>query len=702
VDVCVPDPVRAQGTAAELTARLLALNCLAVVVWGPLYAGAYVVLSGRWTVAAGLLLATVGVGAAMVLLRWTASVPAASHWMIASLMAAGLWAAGHSGGIGAPSLPWLAAIPVFAHIFVGARGAVGWTLLSLSACVGMYGLEQLGVSMPQHLSRDAMSSLWLLSLAGLSVLLFQLFYLYGGVQRWLLQSEQQREQTFRNLVDHLPDGLCAHRDGTIVYVNQVFADLLGYSKPDDMIGMNVLSLFPETETPAVRADLERLQEANAVPIVDRSVQRRDGSTAVFEGSAVRGTFDGAPATIAVVRDATDRKRLQTQLMQMDRAIAVGTLAAGVAHEINNPLSYVLANVDDLVEQADASGASVPLGDPEVRAVLQDVRDGARRISRVVADLNTNARRPEKGAGVADVQSVLDFALKMANNEVRHRARLVCELDEVAPVAMEESSLGQVLLNLCINAAHAIPEGAVQDHEIRIASYEQHGGVVIEVCDTGEGMSEETRARAVDPFFTTKGPSQGTGLGLTICRNLLDAAGGELQIDSERGVGTTIRIWLPVAARTEAADTTAEERPAPSSDVHRLLIVDDEPRVRSTLKRLLGRRFEVSVADSGHEALEWLRNDAGFDAILCDLLMPDLPGVDLHAELARRAPWHACRIVFMTGGAFTDRTAGFVEQTDRPVVRKPFDVDELVRSLNQVALQAGGPQGATGETESGAG
>ncbi|HEX8539489.1 MAG TPA: ATP-binding protein, partial [Cystobacter sp.] len=247
---------------------------------------------------------------------------------------------------------------------------------------------------------------------------------------------------------------------------------------------------------------------------------------------------------------------------------------------------------------------------------------------------------------------------------------------VPRVPGNESKLGQVLLNLLINAAQSIPEGDAARHAITVGTRREGAQVVIEVRDTGKGMSTEVLARIFEPFFTTKHPGEGTGLGLPISLDIIRSMGGELKVQSEPGRGSTFLLVLPAideATAPEVAPVVVKHQ-APTR--RRVLIVDDEPAIGTMMVRVLGRHHEVKVVHSGREALELLSGDAGYDRVFCDLMMGDMTGMDLHAALALRRPEYLPRVIFMTGGAFTDRARAFLAEASVESIDKPFEAGAL--------------------------
>jgi PAS domain S-box-containing protein len=415
------------------------------------------------------------------------------------------------------------------------------------------------------------------------------------------------------------------------------------------------------------------------------VVRPDGTVrwVSAHGKARFAEVDGVrrPVRLAgTILDVTEVKAVQAQLMQSDRLASVGMLAAGVAHEINNPLAYLCAAIDYLDEHARTLAGPEA---PELIQALADAREGAQRVRHVVRDLRTfSGKRDERRARVT-LEPIVESAIHMAANEIRYRARLVREYGAAPAVMADEARLGQVVLNLLINSAHAIPEGRSRENEIRVVtSTDERGRAVLEVRDTGVGIPPEIAGRVFDPFFTTKPQGVGTGLGLSICRGIVLALGGEIAVDSRPGRGTTVRVALPPAPAA-SAEPPAAPRPASPGRRGRVLVVDDEPIVAAAIARALASEHEVVLRESADEALEGIRRGQRYDAILCDLMMPGMTGMDLHEALARIAPEQASRVVVLTGGAFTDRAREFLDRVPLPRCEKPFDtrvLRELVRKV----------------------
>jgi CheY-like chemotaxis protein/two-component sensor histidine kinase len=319
------------------------------------------------------------------------------------------------------------------------------------------------------------------------------------------------------------------------------------------------------------------------------------------------------------------------------------------------------------------------------------------VKTIVRDLQALTRKDEDIRGRVDLDQIIEHALHMAKRELRQRGRVETAYGSVPCVLGNPTRLEQLFFNLIVNAAHALGETDAPDRKIRVSlSQSRDGRVVAEVADNGCGMREEVLARAFEPFFTTKPLGVGAGLGLPICRRIVDDLGGAITIQSQPGVGTTVSVFFPAGERTPlAAETRGEKRrgrvtskppasvPAASPRA-RVLVVDDERAVAESLCAGLRDVHEVDTATSVAEARALLHAAGEYDAVLCDLAMPNESGAVLHAYAQQHFPALAERFVFMTGGAFNDEMLEFIENTQCPHVEKPFGFDEI-RALVDTAI-----------------
>ena len=289
-----------------------------------------------------------------------------------------------------------------------------------------------------------------------------------------------------------------------------------------------------------------------------------------------------------------------------------------------------------------------------------------------------ARPAEEHRGAVDLRRVVETTLRIAAKEVKNRARLDLELQPVPPVVADEARLAQVVLNLITNAVHALPDDG-QAHRVTVVTRtSQAGWAVIEVSDTGDGIAPAVIGRIFDPFFTTKPTGVGTGLGLSICHGIVMGLGGQIEVDSKVGRGTTFRVALPPAMVTTPAPSLAAAPSAPRR--LSVLVIDDEPAVAAALARTLSEEHEVIVAGSSQEGLARLLEGGKFDVVLCDLYMPAPSGMDIYDELAQNRAGLERKVFFMTGGAMSPRARTFLERVPNARLEKPFDARTLLDAL----------------------
>jgi PAS domain S-box-containing protein len=392
-------------------------------------------------------------------------------------------------------------------------------------------------------------------------------------------------------------------------------------------------------------------------------------------------------------DVTERNEMQERLVIAERMASLGTLAAGVAHEINNPLCYVLSNLSLAAEVLEREGAGFGahagptigmVGPEEFGALLAEAHQGAERVADIVANLRMFSRGGVERTELVDVARSLESCLHVAANELRHRAHVVRDIQQVPRVWADEARLGQVFLNLVVNAAHALPEDRASTNEVRVATGTEHSGrVVVEIADNGSGMDQATMRRIFDPFFTTRPVGVGTGLGLAIAHRIVTSFGGEILVDSEPGHGSVFRVLLPAAE--PAADASSRPDRQPTARRARILIVDDNVFVGNAIRRTLDRAHDVTVVTSATEALAAVARGR-FDLILCDVMLPEVSAMDFHAHLAAEHPDLVPRIIFVTGGAFTASARTFLEQVPNPCLHKPLEPAVLLSLINEYLAQ----------------
>ncbi len=409
-------------------------------------------------------------------------------------------------------------------------------------------------------------------------------------------------------------------------------------------------------------------------------------------------FDRLCTVIDQIILASERKRLAAKAVELERIRALGLLVAGVAHEINNPLTYVLGNLE-LASSRQRSLMAAPeralgLG-AKLFENIESARDGAERIAFIVRLLSTFVRGSGEEMQHVDVLRAIDAAARLAMQHIRTRARLKLELGHLPGVRANEARLAQVFLNLLINAAQAIPEGAPDQNEICVRAAQRGEQVVIEFQDTGCGIAPELTSRIFEPFYTTKPAEQGTGLGLSISRDVIVSFGGTISVDSELGKGATFRIELPVWSAgpgdSDAEGGRKSHCAAPLAQ-QRILVLDDEPLIGDLLAGALDGHH-VDVTTEGSDALSRVV-DGSYDLVLCDLRMPRMSGIEFYHELSRRRPDLAGRFVLMTGAAIDEELQQFLATHAVPVLRKPFEMSELNQCVGRACSKDQRPRRAS--------
>jgi signal transduction histidine kinase len=417
--------------------------------------------------------------------------------------------------------------------------------------------------------------------------------------------------------------------------------------------------------------------------VKRELALEDGRRIPCE-VAWRGLPDGRLLILARdLRAEQDAESLRHALVVHERLAALGTLAASVGHEINNPLTYLLANLRTSVDII--RGAALPQATrTELDELLDDAVDGAERVRRIVADLNVFARptSAEAAVGPLDLQDVIARAVSLARPALSERCRV--EVVDMGPVQVlgDERRLAQIVINLLTNASQAMPAGRARaDNVVTLRVRRDGEAVVLEVADNGVGMSDDVRARIFEPFFTTR-VGHGSGLGLSISRELAVSIGGDIGVSSSPGQGAVFSVKL----RPAPAPTTAPREPAPapptrspSAATATVLVIDDEARVAQAIARELQPRFTAVTATTVADGLARV-TAGGVDCVLVDLSMPD---GGARALLAGLPAGMRERVVVITGGAQSEEMSAFLDSAARPVLQKPIERERLLASVAAV-------------------
>jgi PAS domain S-box-containing protein len=494
------------------------------------------------------------------------------------------------------------------------------------------------------------------------------------------------ERRYRAVTEAAYDAISlATPDGVIQEVNASFEAALSLPR-DQIIGRRIRDFVAagHVEEGVTAADSAPDSSANGAPPL--SLAKADGSIVLMEFTSRSVDVSGEKLIVSIGRDVTERVKTQAQLMFSDRMASIGALAAGVAHEINNPLTATVANLECALDKLKELAQVLPSEEiDDLHEMLRDAGEGAECVRTIVRDLKIFSRAEEDNRGPVEVQRVIESSLRMAWNEIRHRAELVRDYAHVPPVEANESRLGQVFLNLIVNAAQALPDGYADQHQIRVRTrLDPTGRVIAEIQDTGPGIPPEIMPRLFTPFFTTKPRGLGTGLGLSICKRIVTSFGGDISVETVLGHGTVFRVSLVAAERHPSMSPPPISRVPMAPRRGRVLVVDDDERSALAVSRALSIEHDVALTHGADEALARIADDGHrFDVIICDMMMPVKTGVEFFTDLAHRVPEQEKRILFLTGGAFTVKAREFLDQVPNPRLEKPFDVSALRAMVNRL-------------------
>jgi PAS domain S-box-containing protein len=503
----------------------------------------------------------------------------------------------------------------------------------------------------------------------------------------LLDQARQAEQKYRSIFVNSLEGIAQiSLDGRFLSANPAMARILGYAAPADLIASPIdfqNELFVDH---ARREELKRLlEEQGMVRDFEYHIRRKDGRLAWVSLNARLLRTGQSTYIEGAWQDITERRQLETQLLKAQKMEAVGQLAGGIAHDFNN-LLVVISGSADFVSTALNSN------DP-IQADLIAIQRAAERAANLTRQLLTFARRQVSAPQILNLNDLILGIDKLLRRLIREDIVLqISSVPDLWPVQADPGQIEQVLMNLAINARDAMPQGGnltiessnvVLDHEYARTRPTVVPGpyVLLAVSDTGTGMNAEVLHHAFEPFFTTKEPGQGTGLGLATCYGIIKQHGGSIELYSEVGRGTSVKVYLPRAAGAAVAPIAWQESTQIPRGTETVLLVEDEPAVRALTARILWRQgYSVLEAGNGIEALDIVRRHTGapIDLLLTDMIMPKLGGYELAQQMRQSLP--GIRVLFMSGYAANAVIQNGLLDLSGSFIQKPFTLSALARSV----------------------
>jgi PAS domain S-box-containing protein len=512
------------------------------------------------------------------------------------------------------------------------------------------------------------------------------------------------EHRFKALVECSPDAIFItdFDSAKFVDVNVKACELFGYPRAE-LCGMTGRQLHPKEDALVVDGISRDLIANGQVHRAAVRLRKRNGD--LFFGELRSGVyhFEGRKLYVTLVRDVSAQlsreadlqaayralSETETHLIRSSRLAAIGEIAAGIAHEVNNPAASTLTNLELL--QNDLRTLSADVRNPnhttsslvaalevfckEARESVRDSLEGIQRIAFIVRGLRGFARIDEDDVENVDVNEIVQTACNLVRHQVRHVANVECNLRATLSFPASRGRLIQVVLNLLLNAAQAVEQTG--GGMIRVATSNTQDGVLLSVEDDGPGVSEDVASRVFDPFFTTKGADSGTGLGLSVCADIIHRHGGTIRVRRGALGGACFEAVIPLQTGLVPRLSPPTSLPPPGPPL-RILVVDDEVTLIRAYRRLLGRYHQVVATYGGQEALGILATDQKFDLILCDLMMPGTDGVDVYEALQDNHPELLQRLVFATGGPTSARAQAFLRRPGVVYLDKPISTEALIQ------------------------
>ncbi|HVN33530.1 MAG TPA: ATP-binding protein, partial [Thermoanaerobaculaceae bacterium] len=582
------------------------------------------------------------------------------------------------GGLRSASALVYPVLAVAAGLMVGSMAALGFAAATGALLVGVATLRQ-SWAPDQFGSTTHWVLVAVLTTLGGAVLGRAARRSYG----LLLKESELERQRYAHLFESAPDGLVAlDQTSRIAMANAKAAVLLGASS-ETLIGIPFeTALLQAGATGAVDLDAAARPGAPLLLVLS-SVEGTPRSLEISARAGEAAAADGR--SLVVLRDVTQRRLVEERLGHAQRLEMIGQLAGGVAHDFNNLLTAVAGNATLLAEHAD----------PGVRELAEEIQGARRSGSALTQQLLAFARRDVHRSEALDLAEVVSGTSRLLTRLLGEHHLLALDATQATPVLADRAQLEQVLLNLVGNARDAMPDGGTVSVQIRTldqadaaalgSSLAASRQALLEVADTGTGMSPEVQARIFEPFFTTKPRGRGTGLGLATVHGIAAQSGGQVAVESSPGKGARFRVFLPAGEDLHSAAPAVGEGAAPGGG-ERVLLVEDDPSVRSLVERLLSRAgYKVAACADSDQALAAADQEPRLDLLVSDIGMPGRNGPELAALLRRTRP--ALPVLFISGYPLNAESVQEAPENQLDVLQKPFEPSEFLRRVRKALERA---------------
>jgi two-component system, cell cycle sensor histidine kinase and response regulator CckA len=498
------------------------------------------------------------------------------------------------------------------------------------------------------------------------------------------QALRESEERYRLLVERSPDAIFVHCEDKVVFANPATLLLFGAERPEQVLGRDILEIMHPDSRAVIQERIRHAMLGVKTPLMEQKLIRLDGVVVEVEAMGIASIHDGKPAVQVILRDITEKKQMEAEALRNQRMESIGSLAAGIAHDLNNALAPILMAGDLLQTRCT---------DPQMCRMLALIDESAQHAANMVKQVLTFARGADDARSPMKIGPLIDelsgIALHTFPHSIEMRTEVVPDLWQIVGNATQ---LHQVLLNLCINARDAMSDGGTLTlGATNVEINANHDGmppeaapgpyVRVTVTDTGTGMSPEVRARIFEPFYTTKAPGKGTGIGLSTVRSIVEAHGGILHVQSAPGRGTEFQMYFPAQVETGAASGEAERVPPPTGHGELILVVDDEAAIRSILTQTLEAcGYRVIAANDGPQAVSLCARSPGkFRLLITDMDMPIMDGAA--TIMAIRALDPQIKVIATSGTRSVLATMALRES--QAFLAKPYSSDQVLHLVHAV-------------------